>query len=159
MKQFRDHLQKSVGMQKTSAVPAAFCKIHWESGIYKRKRGKIYIFPPLSCWRGLNSRVLPHPLGRYWQSSQALLWKGGLWGHEFRSHIKQKEERFTSSLSWAVDEAWTRDLFLTKEVLYHWATTALRFFSGAKIEIKIDFPNFLSKNVEIFLSRINFVLL
>ncbi len=25
---------------------------------------------------------------------------------------------------WAVDENWTHDLFLTKEVLYHWATTA-----------------------------------
>ena len=30
-------------------------------------------------------------------------------------------------LSRAVDEDWTRDLFLTKEVLYHWATTAFPF--------------------------------
>ena len=29
--------------------------------------------------------------------------------------------------SGAVDEDWTRDLFLTKEVLYHWATTANSF--------------------------------
>ena len=31
---------------------------------------------------------------------------------------------YKSLQSWAVDENWTRDLFLTKEVLYHWATTA-----------------------------------
>ena len=29
-----------------------------------------------------------------------------------------------NSFSRAVDEDWTHDLFLTKEVLYHWATTA-----------------------------------
>ena len=27
---------------------------------------------------------------------------------------------------WAVTGTWTRDLFLTKEVLYHWAITAIR---------------------------------
>ena len=35
-----------------------------------------------------------------------------------------KKEEPGLFLFWAVDEAWTRDLFLTKEVLYHWATTA-----------------------------------
>ena len=31
----------------------------------------------------------------------------------------------SSFIRWAVDENWTHDLFLTKEVLYPWATTAL----------------------------------
>ena len=29
-------------------------------------------------------------------------------------------------IRWAVDENWTHDLFLTKEVLYPWATTAYK---------------------------------
>ena len=34
---------------------------------------------------------------------------------------------------WAVTESWTQDLFLTKEVLYHWAITALyRAENGAQ---------------------------
>ena len=31
---------------------------------------------------------------------------------------------------WANAENWTRDLFLTKEALYHWATPASDFLSG-----------------------------
>ena len=38
----------------------------------------------------------------------------------------------------AVDENWTHDLFLTKEVLYHWATTAFAVIvSGPLVIVKI----------------------
>ena len=40
------------------------------------------------------------------------------------SYIKQKSSPFTDCFSWAVNGIWTHDLFLTKEVLYPWATTA-----------------------------------
>ena len=33
---------------------------------------------------------------------------------------------------WADDEIWTRDLFLTKEVLYPWATSAKQKKSGRR---------------------------
>ena len=43
-----------------------------------------------------------------------------------RSARKKRLPCFGNRLiSRAVDEDWTRDLFLTKEVLYHWATTAM----------------------------------
>ena len=61
--------------------------------------------------------------------------------------IKKKREKNNSSLSWAVDEAWTRDLFLTKEVLYHWATTAFVAKSRAKVQLFFDFANFLQTNL------------
>ena len=45
----------------------------------------------------------------------------------FRKTVQKRDCRFCNLLILrAVDEAWTRDLFLTKEVLYHWATTAIR---------------------------------
>ena len=51
-----------------------------------------------------------------------------------------KKEEPGLFLFWAVDEAWTRDLFLTKEVLYHWATTAisLKISSLQKCEKEIS---------------------
>ena len=66
--------------------------------------------------------------------------------NEFEALYKQQTPSNGWHLQvWAVDEAWTRDLFLTKEVLYHWATTAIGFYSGAKIGIKINFANFFCK--------------
>ena len=58
--------------------------------------------------------------------------------------IEIKNEGLVSSSFWAVDEAWTRDLFLTKEVLYHWATTAISLFEWCKNSIKKTFLKFLS---------------
>ena len=40
---------------------------------------------------------------------------------------------------WADDGTWTRDLFLTKEVLYHWATLA--FILGAEDEAQTRDPD------------------
>ena len=38
------------------------------------------------------------------------------------------EDSKTNKKNWANAESWTRDLFLTKEALYHWATPASDFF-------------------------------
>ena len=57
--------------------------------------------------------------------------------------IEIKNEELVSSSFWAVDEAWTRYLFLTKEVLYHWATTAISLFEWCKNSIKKTFLKFL----------------
>ena len=40
--------------------------------------------------------------------------------------------RRPKTLGGAVSESWTQDLFLTKEVLYHWANTALLVSFGAE---------------------------
>ena len=44
-----------------------------------------------------------------------------------------------SSHYWAVDEDWTHDLFLTKEVLYPWATTASHSEEWCKSRKQISF--------------------
>ena len=49
----------------------------------------------------------------------------------FSKNIKQTEKR-------ANDEIWTRDLFLTKETLYPWATSAVQvirktFWAGDRV--------------------------
>ena len=37
---------------------------------------------------------------------------------------------------WADDEIWTRDLFLTKEVLYPWATSAYKKRAGDEVRTR-----------------------
>ena len=46
--------------------------------------------------------------------------------------LYNSEFSVSSSLSRAVTESWTQDLFLTKEVLYHWAITASWAENGAQ---------------------------
>ena len=53
---------------------------------------------------------------------------------------------------WAVDEDWTHDLFLTKEVLYPWATTATALEEWCKSRKQISFeqifrPLFIARRV------------
>ena len=54
-------------------------------------------------------------------------------------------------LFWAVDQAWTDDLFLTKEVLYHWATTAINkpysFYERTKVHKIFESANFLQEKM------------
>lgn len=50
--------------------------------------------------------------------------------HQERSatELQRNPDPGCLEIRWAVDENWTHDLFLTKEVLYPWATTALKIF-------------------------------
>ena len=63
----------------------------------------------------------------------------------FESFPKQKKPPKRMAY-WAVDEDWTHDLFLTKEVLYPWATTATISLSGANVGNKFE----LAKNIGLF---------
>ena len=59
---------------------------------------------------------------------------------------KKRGKTCVLPLSWAVDEDWTHALFLTKEVLYPWATTATISLSGANVWNKFE----LAKNMRLF---------
>ena len=97
---------------------------------YKKKNGSIcYRFPFQSWIRDLNSGMPQHPAGTYiYIPPKSSFEKGGLRGALVQPDmhtLKRKTVAFaTVFLSRAESETWTRDPFITSEVLYLWANSA-----------------------------------